>query len=69
MRMTILATQCVDELNRFDSLVAEAAGHDMDNDQGLDCDEEFEYDENLVNDVGRELEAIVQENPQAYEPK
>ena len=69
MRMSILATQCADELNRlFDSLVAEAAGHDMDNDQGLDFDEEFEYDPNWVNDVGREFEAIVQENPQAYEP-
>ena len=41
MRMTVLATECKDELNRFDSLVAEAAGHDMDDYQGLDFDEEF----------------------------
>lgn len=54
MRMTILATEYVNVLNRFNSLVAETAGHDMNNYQGLDIDEEFE--------------AIIQEPPQAYEP-
>ncbi|MBO7533181.1 MAG: hypothetical protein J6T46_04280 [Victivallales bacterium] len=52
--MTILATEYVNVLNRFNSLVAETAGHDMNNYQGLDIDEEFE--------------AIIQEPPQAYEP-
>ena len=68
MRITIPATECMDELNRLDSLVAKAAGHDMNNYQGLDIDEEFEYDQNLVNDVGKEFEAIVQKNQQADEP-
>lgn len=70
MQMSVLAVEQIRQLNRFDSLVAQAAGQDMANYQLPDYDaENVVYSQDVVETIGREFEEIVRANPDAYGPQ
>lgn len=75
MRMNVLATDRIKQLERFDILVATAAGQDMENYEMID-EEMFEhgvehpgYSHDVVNAIGGDFEDIVRANPDAYSPQ
>ena len=75
MRMGVLATDRIKQLERFDILVAMAAGQDMENYEMID-EEMFEkdvehpgYSQAVVDAIGRDFEDIVRANPDAYSPQ
>ena len=75
MRMGVLATDRIKQLERFDILVAMVAGQDMENYEMID-EEMFEkdvehpgYSQAVVDAVGRDFEDTVRANPDAYGPQ
>ena len=75
MRMGVLATDRIKQLQRFDILVAMAAGQDMENYEMID-EEMFEkdvehpgYSKDVVDAIGRDFEDIVRADPDAYSPQ
>ena len=67
------AMACLDRINklqRFDCLVAQAAGQDMNNYEMPEYDaKNVDYSQDLVDAIGRDLEDIVRANPDAYGPQ
>lgn len=75
MRMGVLATDRIKQLQRFDILVAMAAGQDMENYEMID-EEMFEhgvehpgYSRDAEDAIGGDFEDIVRANPDAYSPQ
>ncbi len=75
MRMNVLATDRIKQLERFDILVATAAGQDMENYEMID-EEMFNlgvehpgYSHDVVTAIGGDFEDIVRANPDAYSPQ
>ena len=75
MRMNVLATDRIKQLERFDILVATAAGQDMENYEMID-EEMFNhgvehpgYSHDVVNAIGGDFEDTVRANPDAYSPQ
>ena len=70
MRMGILALDRINKLQRFDTLVAQAAGQDMNNYEMPEYDaKNIDYSQDVVNAIGRDFEDIVRANPDAYGPQ
>ena len=70
MRMGFLAVDRLNQLKRFDILVAQVAGQDMENYEMPEYDaENVDYSQDVVNSIGRNFEDIVRANPDAYNPQ
>ena len=70
MRMGILALDRINKFQRFDSLVAQAAGQDMNNYEMPEYDaKNVDYSQDLVDAIGRDFEDVVRANPDAYGPQ
>lgn len=75
MRMSVLAADRIKQLQRFDILVAMAAGQNMENYEMID-EEMFEhgvehpgYSHDVIEAIGRDFEDIVRADPDAYGPQ
>lgn len=75
MRMSALAADRIKQLERFDILVAMAAGQNMENYEMID-EEMFDhgvehpgYSQDVVDAIGRDFEDTVRANPDAYGPQ
>ena len=70
MRMGILALDRINKFQRFDTLVAQAAGQDMNNYEMPEYDaKNVDYSQDVVDAIGRDFEDIVRANPDAYGPQ
>ena len=70
MRISFLALDRINKLQRFDCLVAQAAGQDMNNYEMPEYDaKNVDYSQDLVDAIGRDFEDIVRANPDAYGPQ
>ena len=75
MRMSVLAADRIKQLERFDILVAMAAGQNMENYEMID-EEMFDhgvehpgYSHVVVDAIGGDFEDTVRANPDAYSPQ
>ena len=70
MRISFLALDRINKFQRFDCLVAQAAGQDMNNYEMPEYDaKNVDYSQDLVDAIGRDFEDIVRANPDAYGPQ